>query len=295
MTTPIAVAIVHGIGNQRENFADEFMMLLANRFSKVVNNANAELIFEPVFWAQHLQDIEAELWRRVTANDLPLGWKNTREIVMLQFVGDGIAYQPSLTRRDIYDLIHGVFADALHQLAIRAGETAPLCIIAHSLGTVIASNALYDLQEDRNRPADHRLISDSVRKRIGAAPLEWGETLTNLYIMGSPLAMWALRFEDFGQPIKMPHPKLHDHYPDVTPEWINYFDKDDVIGFPIKTLNAAYQQTVTADVEINVGRPPGSWTPYSHLNYWKDDKLITRIATSLAATWRQVNKQPELT
>jgi len=36
---------------------------------------------------------------------------------------------------------------------------------------------------------------------IGNTPLERGETLTLLYTLGSPIAIWSLRYPDFGVPI----------------------------------------------------------------------------------------------
>ena len=50
-------------------------------------------------------------------------------------------------------------SQTLAELAQEAGPDAPLCVIAHSLGTIIASNYLYDLQVD---PVKH-LIGDNVR------------------------------------------------------------------------------------------------------------------------------------
>ena len=47
-------------------------------------------------------------------------------------------------------------------LAQEAGPDAPLCVIAHSLGTIIASNYIYDLQVD---PFKH-LISDAPRVMV---------------------------------------------------------------------------------------------------------------------------------
>ena len=40
-----------------------------------------------------------------------------------------------------YDAIHAEYARSLRQLAAAAGETAPLVVIAHSLGTVISSKS----------------------------------------------------------------------------------------------------------------------------------------------------------
>jgi len=128
---------------------------------------------------------------------------------------------------------------------------------------------------------------------MGSTPLDRGETLTLLYTLGSPLALWSLRFSDFGQPIMVPAPQLKKYYPDLEGEWVNYYDQDDVIGFPLKTLDAAYGQAVTADVEVNVGDFAASWNPLSHLGYWTDQDVVRPISNAIIRAWKSVNTLAE--
>ena len=106
-------------------------------------------------------------------------------------LGDGVAYQPVPGNADPYDQIHQLVANVLGELDAAAGPDAPLSIIAHSLGAVIASNFVWDAQ--------HGTLPTPT-----ASPLGRCETLTNFYTMGSPLAIWGLRYPDFGDPIAVP-------------------------------------------------------------------------------------------
>lgn len=90
-----------------------------------------------------------------------------------------------------------------------------------------------------------------------------------------------LRFRDFGRPIAVRRRSLHDHYPDLQSAWINYYDKDDLIGFPLRKLNPAYRRAVSADREVNVGNLLTSWNPLSHTAYLDDQDVIRPIAKSL--------------
>lgn len=289
MPQKIAVAIIHGIGNQTPDFADETMTELRSRFSKLVAGQSpdpaSELAMEPVYWATELQDQEAELWSRLRKGG-DLDFLSLRQF-MVNFAADAIAYQPAPKERDAYDRIHARVAASLNTLAANAGPAAPLCIIAHSLGTVIASNFIYDLEKNARK----KLISRRVRNEMDDTPLERGETLTSLYTFGSPIALWSLRYDDFGRPVDVPSPKLVGHHPAVVPvaEWINFYDEDDVIGYPLRTLNDAYKKAVKEDIQVNAGGWLSSWSPLSHNGYWTDNDVTKPIAAGLAKVWQRAN------
>jgi hypothetical protein len=277
MTQKVAVAIIHGIGTQGADFAEETQSRIEMICREVCDE---DIVIEPVYWANVLQKKEDDLWERMIASG-PLDFQMTRHL-MVDFVADAIAYQPTAHDRKAYDDIHTEFARTLRSLADHAGEKAPLCIIAHSLGSVIASNFIYDLQKPK-------LISAEVLAVMGDTPLEWGSTFASLYTLGSPLALWSLRFKEFGQPIAVPSPLLQKFYPTLRGEWINYYDRDDVIAFPLKMLNSEYNRAVTLDVEVNVGSIIASWNPLCHLDYWTDNTVIEPISQALIRMWQTVN------
>jgi len=278
----IAVAIIHGIGMQGPNFADGMMKMLYKRFAKELGISGAEsklrLCIEPIYWAPVLQRPEDTLSRNVETKHT-LRWMGFRRF-MISFVADAVAYQPLPREQDVYDDVHKMLARKFKALSERAGSQAPLACIGYSLGTVILSNYLYDLQQQKVRPA--------VAPSIGTTPLEQGKTLTAFYTMGSPIALWSLRYRDFGMPIDVPSGELHSYYPELRGEWLNFFDADDVIGYPLGILNAHYRQRVI-DIPVNVGGIFTSWNPLSHLYYWTDGAVVGQIAQSLARIWTGVN------
>ncbi|MBE9043767.1 hypothetical protein IQ255_04995 [Pleurocapsales cyanobacterium LEGE 10410] len=64
-------------------------------------------------------------------------------------------------------------------------------------------------------------------------------------------------------------------------EWINFYNKSDVMGYPLKSLNQAYSEAVTEDQEVNAGGWLESWNPLSHCSYWTDESVVETIATGL--------------
>ncbi len=279
MTQKIAVAVVHGIGNQAPEFAEELEATLQHICHKTCGE---DVVIKPVYWAPAMQKKEDALWDRMTAGG-PMSFKVIRRVA-IDYVADALAYQPTGDDRKTYDDIHVIYAQTLRALAEEAGEKAPLCIVSHSLGTVITSNYIYDLQ----KPS---LISEQVKAEMTNTPLERGETLNLLYTLGSPIALWSLRYRNFGKPIAIPAPEFINHYPNLQCAWMNYYDKDDLIGFPLRDLNPAYSRAVSADKQVNVGNIFESLTPLSHTAYLNDQDVIRPIAESLINTWRTVNPE----
>ena len=67
-------------------------------------------------------------------------------------------------------------------------------------------------------------------------------------------------------------------------KWDNYFDEDDVLGYPLKPIGASYDKAVNRDIAINAGTWLTSWNPLSHEGYWTDDDLISPTARRIIAT-----------
>ena len=287
MAQSVAVAIVHGIGRQKEDFASAIIGQLRRRVAQKLGadpEGARRFFFQPVYWAPVLQNEEDDLWSRLRKGG-SLGWTGLREF-MVDFAADAIAYQPIPGKRDAYDKVHAVFADALRSLSQQAGPRAPLCVISHSLGTIIASNFFYDLQ---THSSEKPLIAQNVLEHLGDNPLACGETLSLFYTMGSPIALWSLRYESFGRPIEVPSRKLRRHYPKLFGEWVNFYDTADVIGYPLKELNADYRREVTSDRRVLAGGPFTFWNPLSHVAYFNDTDVLGPIAEGLAGVWRTIN------
>jgi hypothetical protein len=322
----LAVTFLHGVEITDERFADTATKLLKDAFARHSGvSAEEALVIRPTSWAPALQEAQDRLFQRsfgpssrrfrrlLTEWVTQINAGNNAALVpavvsgalrwlpsvprlhyptlrwfMTQFVGDAVAYQIAGSDRTIYDRIHAELAGTMRALAEMAGEDAPVCVIAHSLGTVIASNYFYDLQAEHT-DGGRQLVAPSVRAQLQETPLERGETLAFLYTLGSPIALWTLRYPEFGKPLTVPAPGLHAHHPALNGEWINFFDPDDPVAYPLRGLSDEYTRQVTEDRRVSVGPWWTSWTPLAHLSYWNDGRVIDPIAQSLAHAWKLLN------
>jgi hypothetical protein len=292
MPRKLAVLLVHGI--DRHNLDDiemdaakkQMIQTVKTEFARLSNGVQPEtaLEFEIVVWALQagLQNRKLDFMQMMTESGVKMGL--LREF-MLDIIASSAAYQSRLNNRHGYEEIHSAIALGIRNLARRVGETAPLFVVAHSIGALMIQQYFYDLQWDSPK---RQLLPPNVRQIVGIAPIEKGHTLTSIYSLGNPAALWLTRFENFGTPLIVPAPELKNHYPNLRGRWANIYDKDDVLAYPLKPLNAEFEKIVD-DVEVNVGGIFESWNPASHLAYWTDKNIARMIATDLAAAWKTLN------
>ncbi|MHA1667817.1 MAG: hypothetical protein ACTSUR_04085 [Candidatus Heimdallarchaeaceae archaeon] len=289
----IVIIITHGMGKQDQKL--KFSRKYETKFEKVAKKLEkkirkrfvkkggdgSKLVFAPVNWAKISQQNQEELKDNLLKRKKQLkcqgekvrskpSWIFARKF-MIDFLADAIVYQRSPRDQSMYNNIHAKFKEELKKQAQEVGENAYLCFIAHSLGTVIANNFLFDLQnclETKN-------LSD-----CADTPLERGETLKFFFTFGSPLALWTIRHgpPTFGTPIKVE-------------TWINFYNRSDVIAYPLGNLNEEYRKIrcngekgikpKLIDKKVWSGNLLTAWNPLCHNSYWNNRKVIKTIVDNL--------------
>ncbi len=270
---------IHGIGEQKPGWHKKLERSIRKAFQKAAvkqrkpRPPNDAIVTADAFWADLTQKDENRL--RSTFN--------RRGIIrrfLVSYLGDVVAYAKVPGPHNQYEKIHSRFRDALQSLSQSAqdsgDEAATLTVVAHSLGAVIASDAIHDLKKSGQFPAN----------------LEF----QNFFTFGSPIALFGLRFgiENFDKP--------------VTPEvWLNFFYSDAVLGYPLRKVNDAYKNAVTEDIKLSTAGSSGfplwllKWPlintigqlPFvnaglgllAHTWYKSDRRLIGRIGRTLADEW----------
>lgn len=283
MSKSIAVAIIHGTGRKEPDFADDIIDVLHEKFPAHLSTEEkneANLVIEPIYWADLTRKREDEIWERVKESG-PMDNLELRRFIF-NVTGDTLAYQPSEGRRELYVDVHERMAVGFKNLVEKTGPEAPLCVLAHSMGTIVAHNFLYDMQNEEEGTYDQAKQSDT--------PLERSETLALFVTCGSPLAIWRLRFGDAYKAIDFPGQSVEEMYPNLQPKWLNIYDKDDVLGYPISDLTEGYKELAEKgyleDQQQNVGAFWKSWNPLSHKGYFRDKNSLEDLAGYIADVWK---------
>jgi hypothetical protein len=273
---PLNVLIIHGMGDQPEDFSIGFQNELLSKFITSLDyltqdysisrpSESVPLNFIPGWWAPVMDSTQKELERRIYNKKIPF----LRKFGMA-FMGDVVAYQGE----PVYNEIHRCLAEALRAYLVTG--SGHLTVIAHSLGSVIASDFVYD-----NTIKIGKSFQDG-----------FGVSFSNFFTLGSPLVLYAMRSAN-GE-VFTPS-KLLDHFDrpvrveSETGYWLNLTDDNDIIGYPIKPINRSYREAVTADLTVDVGDLLTRWNPLSHAHYWDNGGVTRIIADKLAIDFAAIH------
>lgn len=283
MAYKLGVLILHGMGSQTPNYADPMIKELEKRIKKHHINPD-DIRWESAYVAGVLQGKQTRLWRELSRNH-KLRWAKLRQFI-IHSLGDAVAYQPVEARKriNVHAQIHKKILGHLKRLrsSLRAGlsptdSDRPFVVLSHSLGCFMISNYIWDRQHNR----DATIYG-------GNAFLEM-KTLAGIVTFGCNIPLFSLAYEKYDS-ITFPDKVLPRYFPQGTPkariraaaQWLNFYDRDDVLGYPLKPLSASYKATVTRDIQINVGGILSSWNPRSHSEYWTDNDFTKPVARFLA-------------
>ncbi len=254
MSKSLGVAVIHGMGSQRSKaFADPLIHELEARLKQP-----GQIAWRPVFWADVLSGRQDKYLKAANRNN-DLDFYSLRRFVV-SALGDASAYRrvgedPEST----YGRVHTIVRDEIAALRDDLGsDDKPLVILAHSLGGHIVSNYIWDIQK-KNAIVEP---GDNAFERI--------RTLAGLITFGCNIPLFTFALKKI-VPISLPKKAT----------WLNFFDPDDVLGYPLKPLSPEYRRVVSRDIAINVGGISSSWNPLSHSEYWTDNDFTKPVARFL--------------
>lgn len=296
MAQVLNVLIVHGIGwgGQGTAYARPLMDSIRQAFDRALKRLKLRDVDARAARASNALRFEAVCWEQVTQqpqdNMLQVLFERswlTRRISptyhfrrnMVGLLGDVTAYERNPNNR-VYQAIH----DEVDKCMVKLGQAsradgndapyAPLTVIGHSLGSVIASDYVWDHTGGTGH--SHYLPEHDL-------------ALVNMVLMGSPMALYSLRNNAFGgrESIR----ESLDAPVQVEPEhgmWLNLYDPQDPIAFPLEPIES-YRAAGVIDRAISAGNWLTGWNLLSHVGYWRCDEAARTIGAKLALDWARLN------
>jgi len=269
----LAIAIIHGLGSEEQFFSVELKHRIVEKYIlENPNHSEDDLVFQEIYWGDLVKDSLAQLSQRVNYKN-NLTYPGLRRSFM-DYLGVSHSYRNGV-RNDLYLAIHERVRENLRKLASHRrvdDATTPLVVLAHSFGGVIMSDFIWDIRQQQKRSKGHL---------EGLSALEQMDTFTGFITFGNPMALFAAQNPDaYDKPIEVKG-KAHTEDYQKRAKWFNFYDKDDIVAYPLKGLNAAYDNAVAGDFEINVGSAATSWNPACHMGYWEDPDFYIAVSKYL--------------
>ena len=268
MTAQIAVMAIHGMGSQDFDFAEDMKSEVLGEL-KGLNKNPDEVAWGSIYWADVLEKRQLAYFNAAKRKG-DLDFLKLRQFMLTAF-GDASAYQKVESKANTtYEQIHQRVQKEVSSLYKNKldSKPKPLIILAHSLGGHIISNFIWDHQNAEKKDPD-------------LSPFERMEKVAGIVTFGSNIPLFTFAYEVV-QPIRFPPKNLPTNLVQKA-KWLNFYDPDDVLGYPLKPINKEYAKVVTKDIAINAGGLLTSWNPLSHTQYWTDSDFTKPVARLIAS------------
>lgn len=257
----IHIVTIPGIGSKEEGYSKKFQEDIVKFLKRTVLKEKIKFYEALPFNVTDIDNRQRLLFNRLNKDNKLGGMLSLREFVLGAF-GDGVTFERGAHKENSpYRKIHSYLKSFFEYIYEKMGSNSKLVIVAGSLGAHILSTYIWDADNNigifKNEHANEKnnLSNLSFLATIGA---------------NIPLFISGYKEEDI-KPISASN-RAYDF------KWHNYYDKDDVLGWPLKQLSSEYGKVVE-DFQINTGLYIGS-----HIRYWSDDdftKPFTKYLVNL--------------
>lgn len=216
--------------------------------------------------------------RDVTINPFRMISYTLREAFLRGF-SDMFYYISADGEKAVRENVFIKIAEEIDKQFVEEDTKVSLTIFAHSAGSVIAHDLLYNLHRGPAKNAAYSEKVGSIHDRYADGRLR----IRKLFTFGSPITPLIVRSMSLMHEIragkKLDTTLLGFKSSDGinNPRWVNFWDKDDIIAFPLGFLYSPDEngQLVVQDEYINVSDRLGE----AHTAYWTSTKMAKKIAS----------------
>ncbi|KQZ32707.1 hypothetical protein [Duganella sp. Root1480D1] len=275
----VALLTIHGMGEQPLDYADDMRRALSHRMGA----AFADVDVHSVYYQHLLKPNELDVWNR-TRERSTVRYEQLRKFILFGFADAAGLENRKEYDNSVYEQAQIEIARALLAILENRGPETPIVLLAHSLGCQVMSSFIYDAQKRAGggsvaagiwkpgRMADS--LTAEQRKFLQCG------TVRTFVTTGCNIPVFVAAHQRMDvKPIIKPNPGF---------AWLNLYDPDDALGWPLQPLEGGYE-TLVEDRVVNAGQGildfmTKSWNPLSHTAYWTDDEVIKPLAGVLASS-----------
>lgn len=270
MAKTLGVLTIHGMGETPKNYHADFY----GRLRDEVGEAQwGRVVFKSLYYQNIIQGNQEDIFRRMRHQ---LDWMKLRKFLLYGFSDAATLEYKKEAPASPYLRTQQMILHTLDEVFDEAGAL-PLVIVAQSLGGQVISSYIWDAQRPSGASVGvwHGSRGDGVASGSERDRFRRLQTLRRLYTTGCNIPLFVAG-----------HPSIEAiNAPPGGFRWFNFFDEDDVLGWPLRQLSPSYDRLVE-DLEVNaggglVGTLIKSWNPLSHEGYWSASAVVGHIAASI--------------
>lgn len=274
MAKTVALVTIHGMGDTDKDYYADFYDEIRDRVDPAVWD---KTIFRSIYYQDELQHQQQDIFNRMRTE---IDWKKLRKFLLFGF-SDAASIEHRKSDDDsAYFRVQMKILEALDAVWLDAGEQpVPVILLAQSLGCQVVSNYIWDAKPGFLPPAGVWAydLGDGVDEGSPRDLFRRLRSLERLYTTGCNIPIFVAGHKRIVA-ISRPNNNF---------EWHNFYDEDDVLGWPLQPLSPSYRRLVN-DIPVNAGGGVfgtvfKSWNPFSHGQYWTDGEVLRPLAAALEA------------
>jgi len=258
----IALITFHGMGKVEPTYFKG----LQKGLKKSMGPKWDRVSFQNVQYAPILQGAQEKLWKDIiSAPNNDVDSTRLRQFFLYGFGDAGSLEYSAHSNKTKYLEVEKEIQRALGEAFLELGQdkNKHVVIIAHSLGCQVISNYLWDAQSNTYIFKNPKALDE------GKSEFLCLKSLQNLVTICCNFPLFIGSISD----------RRCFSKPNAQFRWDNYYDPDDILGWPLKQLGTSFN--MVNDHAINAGGIFTSWNAFSHTRYWSDDDVIGAVANIL--------------
>ncbi len=271
----VVVMTAHGQGNTQKGYANGFISRIKR---KLPPDLWIDVHFEEIYYQRSLQRNQHYYFQKVKKQ---LQYDRIRQELLFGFSDAASLFSQPEGDESPYYLAQFDIRSAFQNCyrALRGEDGARVIIIATSLGGQVLSNYLWDACKVDTQADFYPASGIWQKDAIGFTEDEQevafcrGKGIHTFYTTGCniPLFVSGMHHDNIRTFQSLPTKVLDPEF-----RWINYYDDDDVLGWPLQPLSDDYNHHVI-DREIRIGHDP----LLTHLGYWSSSTFIKEVVHTI--------------
>jgi hypothetical protein len=273
MIKKIVLIAVHGMGETKPDFAEG---LEENLEKRVGTTGWGQVYFDTVFYQDILQTNQTRAMDAMKRRDID--WIKLRKFMLFGFSDAAGLERRSWVKNSPYHQAQKRIRDVLDKAYGFVGGSVPVILVTQSLGAQVLSNYIWDAQQTKPSQGTWKFDGKDADTKKDAF-LRF-KSMKYFFSSGCNIPIFVAGFD------KDKIVAIKSASKGYAFRWKNFYDADDVLGWPLQPLSPSYKESVYKDYEINAsstlfGTIAQSWNPLSHTAYWGDKDFIKPLAKDI--------------